>query len=137
MTTSSTTAGVGFGLIFAGLGAGMMVLMAMNQDEVRVPLWVAEIAGSTFVFAGLSIVARAKSWLRLQRIFAVLAVYGLAIPGLWILLGPDTGSCSGTFGFISKTAANAECRIVFGLGGIITLGVAIFMTIIVWRKPVK
>ena len=135
MDQSATKTGIWFGLIFALIGAGMMALMAIRQGGFNVPLWVAEIAASTFLFAGLSIIAQVKNWLRLQRICALLVVYGLAVPGLWIMLGPDTGSCQGTIGFVSQSVGNAECRIVFGAGGILTLGVAIIMTIIALRKP--
>lgn len=117
------------------MGIGMVVMMAISQEGLNVPLWVAEVAAATFFFAGVSIAAQTKNWKRLQRISSLFVVYCLAVPGLWIMLGPDTGSCTGTLGFFSREAGNAECRIVFGIGGIITLGAAILMTVIALRKP--
>ena len=127
-----------FGLLFMAVGASMMVMMAVSQEGLNAPLWVAEVAAAAFFFAGVAICAQTLQWLMVQRLSALAIVYCLAVPGLWIMLGADNGSCSATTSFISREAGNLECRIVFGIGGLITLAIALSMTIaimrMIWRR---
>ncbi|MCB1517223.1 MAG: hypothetical protein KDJ19_06360 [Hyphomicrobiaceae bacterium] len=129
----NTKPGWGFALLFGGAGAAMMVGMALVRDGLEAPLWVAEIAACTFVMAGLTIFFQWKGWMGLQRLAALGVVYCLSVPGLWIMAGADTGTCISSLGFLSREASNLECRIVFGIGGLITLAIAIGMTVAIMR----
>lgn len=135
MTAQQKQPGWGFALLFMGSGLAMMIGMAVSQEGLNAPLWVAEVAALGFFFAGVCILAQSRNWPRLGKIAGLGVVYCLAVPGLWIMLSPDTGSCSSTLSFITHQAGNMECRVVFGIGGIFTLVIAVWMTIIALQGP--
>lgn len=127
--TSARQGPAGFGWLFMAVGIGVMIMMTLDPTGLNAPFWVAQIAASCFVFAGLSIVLQAAGAPLLARAAGVLTVFALATPGIWIMLGEGDMSCSSSMGFISgaisgftsRQAGDLECRLVFGIGGIITV----------------
>lgn len=130
--------GTGFGAIFVVVGLGMMVMMAVDQTGLNVPLWVAEGAASCFAMAGASIIAQAYGKLRLARAFSLGVIYGLAVPGLWIAFGSDGSGCTSSIGIgpisFDSLASGLSCRIVFGAGAVIVLACAVAVTYAIMRS---
>ena len=112
---------VAFGAVFVCIGLGMIAMVHVDPSGLNAPYWVVIAAMLTFVVAGLSVIARALGRERLAEAIALLVVFGLAAPGLWILFDPLEKSCSATSGFFTREAGDLECRLVFGIGGGITL----------------
>ena len=130
---------IAFGAVFVFIGLGMIAMVHFDPSGLNAPYWVVVVAMLTFVVAGLSVIARALGRERLAEGIALLVVFGLAAPGLWILFDPVEKSCSATSGFLTRAAGDLECRLVFGIGGGITLlvgfmAVAIFVRRILRRR---
>jgi hypothetical protein len=81
------TAGLVFAAAFVVIGLVMMAVMAWRPAGLGVPLWVAEIGVSAFIFAGLSFAARAFERTRLSVFCSIGVVIALAVPGMFFLLG--------------------------------------------------
>lgn len=131
-TATQQKPGLGVAALFAGVGVAMMIFMAVDQTGLNVPLWVAEAAAASFVFAGVAMAGQVVNWLWLQKLGSIGVVWCLFVPGAWIAFGPDTGSCAGGIGIGMLTAwqeaGNAGCRIAFGFGAVITLLCALAIT---------
>lgn len=129
--------GAGVGTLFLLIGLAMMTIMAVDQTGLHVPLWVAEAAAACFAFAGGSILAQAYGKEHLARAFGLGVVYGLAVPGLWIAFGSDGSGCSASVGIgfagLGFDPGALSCRVVFGLGAIVTLAFAVAITWAVMR----
>ena len=135
---TSVAAGVGLGVLFAGLGVMIYLMVRMDPSTARAPGFVIDAAAGCFFFAGVSVVARALDAPLIGRLCALPVVYLLAVPGLWVLFG-DAGECS-VSGFasgvgVSGTAPSGVCQAVFGGGAIIVLLFAIAMTVMTFRNP--
>ena len=121
-----------FGLAASITGVVLYSIVHLAPEAANAPLFVLDAVAGAFFLAGVSVIAQAWNAPLLGRLSAVLVVYLLAVPGLWMLFGQDVGSCSvgvaiaGTTG--QGTADGLQCRIVFGLGGLITLATALAMT---------
>ena len=129
---------MGFAAAVAAVGLVVMILMPLRPEGLSVPLWVAEMAVSGFVSAGLSIACRSLGLVNLSAFFNVLVVVALATPGFWIMLSPEQQSCVRSISLLSSTFSDGrgdlECRIVFGAGAIITLLVGIAMVVMFVRR---
>lgn len=130
--------GTGFGALFVIIGVTMMVVMAMDQGGLNVPLWVAEVAAACFALAGASIIAQSFRKLRLSRAFSLGVVYALAVPGLWIAFGSDGSGCTSSVSLgpiaMSDLTSGLGCRLAFGLGAVITLACAVAFTYAILRS---
>jgi hypothetical protein len=133
---TSVAAGIGLGVLFAGLGVMIYVMVRMDPSAARAPGFVIDAAAGCFFFAGVSVVARTLNAPLIGRLCALPVVYLLAVPGLWVLFG-DAGECSVTAFALgvgaSGTASSGVCQAVFGGGAIIVLLFAIAMTVMAFR----
>jgi len=133
-----TRAGLGVAALALGMGLLTMILMPLRPEGLQVPLWVAEVAVSGFVSAGLSIACRSLGLVALSAVFNILVIGALATPGFWIMLSPEQQSCVRSISLFSSTFSNErgdlECRIVFGAGAIITVLVGLAMLIVFVRQ---
>ena len=102
-----------------------MALMVYDPAGLRVPLWVAFAAASTFVTGGAALISGAFAARKLEGGFGVLAVLGLLVPGAWIALGPGDHVCTVTLPFLSTAGAEWLCRGAFGLGALLVLAVLV------------
>ncbi len=138
---TSVAVGVGLGVIFAGLGVMIYLMVRMDPSTARAPGFVIDAAAGCFFFAGVSVVARSLNAPLIGRLCALPVAYLLAVPGLWMLFG-GSGECS-VSGFVSGVrlngpAPNGVCQAVFGGGALVVLGFAVAMTITTFRsKPTR
>lgn len=119
--------------LFAAFGIGIFAMLRLHPEGANEPDFVVDAAAGTFVFADLSVIARALNQPLLGRLAGLMVVYLLAGPGLWCLLADDAGSCSvgmALCGAGATSAANPTlCRTVFGAGGFLVLAVAVLFTV--------
>jgi hypothetical protein len=132
----SVAAGVGLGIVFAGLGIMIYTMVRIDPSSARAPGFVIDAAAGCFFFAGVSVVARSLNAPLIGRLCALPVVYLLAVPGLWMLFG-GSAECS-VSGFVSGVgmsgpAPGSVCQAVFGGGAIIVLLVAVAMTVMAFR----
>lgn len=124
--------GVLFGALFAAMGLGIYLMVHLAPDGARAPVFVVEAAAGAFFFAGVSVIGQALGITLLSRIASLAVVYLLAVPGLWMLLDGNSGGCSVGIAIagagLNSAADPALCRAVFGIGGLITLAVALLFT---------
>ncbi len=78
--------GYWFGAVFVALGLMPMVLILIKPEALNVPLWVAEIGASAFIFAGLSFIAQSKGRSAIARILSICVMLVLIVVGLYFLL---------------------------------------------------
>lgn len=126
---------------FIAIAAGGFILLMVHQDPSAVngPVWVADAAASTFLFAGFSIVANGLGLPLVGKLCGLGCAYLLAAPGLWMLFDGEGASCSASIAIgglsAASGAASGLCRAVFGFGGLVTLGLALLFTWVAFRKP--
>lgn len=130
--------GIWFGAIFAAIGLFIYIMVRMDPSRAQAPEFVIDAAAGVFFFAGLSIIGQALHMPTVGRVAGLAVVYLLAVPGLWMLLGEDGGQCSVSIAIGGATTSGAGdaglCRMVFGIGAIITLGFALTMTVLALRR---
>lgn len=121
-----------FGGLFVLIGLGLMAGMVVSPEGLNVPLWVGLAAASVFVFAGATVLAQSFGLARQGQWLAVLVVFGLSVPGFWIMLAPGEQSCERSVTF-AAVAGDLECRAVFGAGAFVTLAAALALALAAWR----
>lgn len=122
---TSRRAQLAFGAVFVVIGVGLVAMMTVSPQGLRVPYGIAVVAAAAFALAGLSVMAQALRWSRLGQLFAVAVVFCLAAPGLWTVIDPATQTCTASFGVGDVAASDLTCRVVFGAGGAVTLAVSV------------
>jgi len=119
-----------WGVAILAIGSLTGALIYTHPEKLHAPAWVAYVACSTFVFAGLSLVASARGAKRLQGWFAVILILAMLVPGAWIAFGPGDRECWLSFSFTESIAPSTLCRGAFGFGTII---VAAILLLAVYR----
>ena len=126
------------GFLALGLGLFMLLMVNLNPDGAQAPMWVVNAAISTFVLAGISVVAGNFGFPLVSRLAAAAIAWALAVPGLWIMFDGQGAQCSASvsLGGLSTvgTAASGLCRTVFGMGGLMTLAIAVLFTVLAFRR---
>lgn len=127
-----------FGSAFMAMGVLICAMVVTHPEGAEAPVWVVLVAGGTFFFAGVSVLARTFGSERLGLWLALPVVYGLAVPGLWILLAGDGARCMGGVGVgglsLTGLVDGLLCRGVFGLGALLVLVMAVAFTIAAIRR---
>jgi len=103
--------------VAAGLIVGFMI--HLHPENLRVPSWVAYVAASAFVFAGLCLFAGAAEVSWLQRWLGIAVTLCLFVVSLWVAFGPGERECSVSIPFLQTLAPDALCRGVFGIGALL------------------
>jgi hypothetical protein len=101
-----------------------------HPEGLRVPAWVAYIAASAFVLAGLCLLAGAVGNTSLQRWLGIGVTASLFVVGVWVAFGPGRRECSISLPFVQSIAPDALCRGAFGVGAIL---VGLFLVLVVRR----
>ena len=118
------------GSVAIALGVGSAAAIYLKPEGLRAPAWVAYAAVSTFVLAGMALLAGALGAKRVVPWLGALIVCGLLVPGLWIALGPGGRACTFSLGFLSGAASEFVCRGAFGAGALLCL---VFLVLLVSR----
>lgn len=112
--------------VIIGIGVGLAVWW--QPQGLRAPAWVAYAAASSFVFAGLALLARSGS--RWNSVLAAFTAAGLLVPATWVALGPGPRECTFSVTFFEGVAPGAVCRLAFGIGA---LGLAVVLVALLVR----
>jgi len=109
----------------------------LGPEDINGPPWLGAAAGSTFVAAGLALIAGPQAPL-LNGLFGTLALAGLAVLGNWIAFGAGERACSGSVSlpwlWTGGDLAGLACRIPFGLGALITDAFLCWMIVSLLQK---
>jgi hypothetical protein len=105
----------------ASVGIGLLVdvMIYFHPEGLRVPAWVAYVAASAFVFAGLCLLAGAFAILSLQRWLGIAVAVSLFVVIVWIAFGPGVRACSISLPFGQGIAPDVVCRGAFGIGAVL------------------
>ena len=114
--------------VAAGLVAGSMI--HLHPEGLRVPAWVAYVAATAFVLAGLCLFAGALEIDWLQQWLGIAVTLSMLVVSLWIAFGPGARECSMSIPFVQTVAPDALCRGAFGIGALL---VALFIGVFVRR----
>jgi hypothetical protein len=111
------------------VASGLLVayLIHAHPDDLRVPAWVAYVAASAFVLAGLCLSAGAAGNVGLQRWLGVAVTVSLFVVSVWVAFGPGERECSFSLPFFQSGASDAVCRGAFGIGAIL---VGLFLVLV-------
>ena len=112
----------------AGMFTGLMI--RAHPEGLSVPAWVASVAASAFVLAGLCLLAGAIEVIWLQRWLGIAVTLSLLVVGLWVAFGPGERECSMSIPFLQTVAPDLLCRGVFGVGSFLT---GLFLGLVVHR----
>jgi hypothetical protein len=116
------------GLLVGGLGVGITSAAYLHPEQMRAPAYVVYAATSSFVLAGIALVAGALGARKLVQWLGVLIVMALMTPAVWIALGPGAHDCGFSLGFVAGVAPDLACRLGFGAGAL--LGLLILVLIV-------
>jgi len=124
--------GTGLGLLFVAVGTGIVLMVWRDPGQAEAPLWVVYAAASTFSFAGLWIILQTFALTLLANLAGLAIAYLLAVPGLWMLFDGKGANCSVSGAMadiaLSAPATSWACRGIFGVGGLLVLIFALFLT---------
>ena len=112
------------------LGVLVVMLIYLHPEGLHVPAWVAYVAASAFVLAGLCILAMVIGMVWLQRLLGVAVALSLFVVSLWVAFGPGPRECSVSLSFVQGVAADALCRGAFAIGAIL---VGLFIVLAIYR----
>jgi hypothetical protein len=126
-----------WGIVTTGLGVAVVAMVALHPENLRAPAWVVYAAASTFVFAGITMIADARGAGRWQRWLAIPILLALAVPAAWVAFGPGDRECTLSLPFVSTTAGEALCRGAFGLGFLLAVAIAVPFARRAWRRDVE
>jgi len=105
-------------------------LIQAHPEGLHVPAWVAYVAASAFVLAGLCLFAGAVGNVGLQRWLGVAVTIWLFVVAAWVAFGPGERECSFSIPFFQSSASDAVCRGAFGIGATL---VALFLVLVLRR----
>ena len=88
----------------AAVAIGLLVafMIRLHPEGLRAPAWVAYVAASAFVLAGLCLFAGAVEMNWLQGWLGIAATLSLFVVSLWIALGPGERACSMSIPFVQS-----------------------------------
>jgi len=106
--------------VVVALGLLVAFMVDVHPESLRIPAWVAYVAASAFVFAGLCLLASAITMTyRLQRWLGVAVTVSLFVVCAWVAFGPGQRECSVSLPFVKSITGDAICRGAFGIGAIL------------------
>jgi len=109
------------GAALVALGLALLVAMIAFPERLRVPALIGHVVAATFVVAGALALANVFCGQRVRSWLAVTLFTLMAVPSLWISIGPGQRSCSFHVGPLGDTAGEGVCRTAFGVGSVLVL----------------
>lgn len=124
MTRRSNQTLVGWLCIAAGIFilATAAGLIPVPEDDINAPTWVIALCGLVFLVGGIMAFAGTRP--RLNALFAALLCGAFGAIGTWVTFFSPAESISGGVPFLAQSTNAAIGRWVFGLGTLITFGIA-------------
>lgn len=109
-----------FGVISAVVGAVAAVAIYNDQGSLRVPMWVAMLACSCFVLAGLALVLRDCVYAAAYRWTVVLLLLCMTIIPAWTSVASNNRGCRASLLFVETLTG---CRLAFGVSTVLMMTV--------------
>ena len=105
------------------------ILLAMGVIEpepgqLKAPEWIVGMAGFVFVVLGVFVSLRQTD--TLSHVFGAVVCLGFAAIGCWVALNAEPGSIAGGLPFVGAEVNHRIGRIVFGLGALMCLSMALW-----------
>jgi hypothetical protein len=122
------------GVVALVVGIGSAGAIYFRPEGLRAPAWVAYAAVSTFVLAGVALIAGGLGARRIVPWLGALIICGLLVPGLWIAFGAGGRDCSFSIGILSGPASEIACRAAFGIGALLCL---MFLVLLIGRAALR
>lgn len=117
------------GVAIALLGASVAVLAWLQPQQMRAPPWVVYTCALAFVWAGATVVARARGMRRLQAWLPVPLLACMVAPAFWLAFGPGHRACTISLlqGMVRIFGGRSDlpCRIGFGIAALVGLGLVL------------
>jgi hypothetical protein len=121
--------GVRAGVAIAGVGAAIALLAYIRPEGMRAPPFVVYLCALAFVFAGWTLVARARGHRLLKAWLPVLLLACLVSPAVWLGFGSGRRQCtiSGLQSLVRifGTSTDLACRIGFGFAAVVGIGLVL------------
>lgn len=108
------------GSVAVGAGIATSAAVYLAPGGLNAPAWVAHLAASVFVFAGLALIAAELKRPRLRLMLVAAALTALGLVGASLAFAP--GRCSVSLPLLRASAPNLACRFAFGAGALIVAG---------------
>ena len=128
---------VAAGVAIAALGSGVALLAFLQPQQMRAPAGVVYASALAFVFAGWTVVARARGHPLLKAWLPVPLLLCMVTPVAWLGFGPGYRQCgiAAVAGMlrIFGTRSDLACRLGFGLAAI----VGCFLVLLAIRQAVR
>jgi hypothetical protein len=117
------------GLGIAGVGAVVALLAYVRPEAMRAPPFVVYLCALAFVFAGWTLVARARGHRLLKAWLPVFLLACLVAPAVWLGFGSGRRQCTlsavQSLVRIFGTQSDLVCRIGFGVAAVV--GIALVL----------
>jgi len=128
---------VAAGVAIAALGSAIALLAFLQPQQMRAPAGVVYAAALAFVFAGWTVVARARGHSRLKAWLPVPLLLCMVTPAVWIAFGPGHRQCgiAAVAGVLRIFGARSDlpCRMGFGVAAV----VGCFLVLLAVRQAVR
>jgi hypothetical protein len=117
------------GAAIAALGGALALAAYVLPEQMRAPPFVVYLCALAFVFAGWTVVARARDHRLLKAWLPVFLLACMVAPAIWLGFGSGRRQCAvsllQSFVRLLGTRSDLVCRIGFGLAAV--LGVALVL----------
>lgn len=121
------------GWLSIAVGLFVAAIVTLQPQHLRASEWVVYAAAGAFFCAGVALVVGATS--RLKAFFCALSVAGLMASGAWVIFAPGPRECAVSIPFFETVAPDISCRVVFGLGVLVTAPLLVWLLLTALRKP--
>jgi len=118
-----------------------LLIMRFGKPSSGVAPWVAYLAASTYLMAGLILIAQSLDISWLANVIGSIMVISFAIIPSWIAFAPGGRECTSFLSILffwqKHVASGMGCRVPFGMAAVVMWIAAIVMIVSVWTKKGK
>ncbi|MFZ2236698.1 MAG: hypothetical protein WBP11_04105 [Dokdonella sp.] len=115
-TPESESRNLLFGVVTAAVGLIAAYAIYSDQGSLQVPLWVAMLACSCFVLAGLALALRDSAFASAYRWTVVILLLCMTIIPAWISFASSNRQCRARLLFLEGPT---DCRVAFGVSTVL------------------